>query len=264
MFSPAVWNNGAETRARSSAITSWSTRTLTAFHVRLPWVSIAPLGRPVVPEVYMMMQVSSAATGSSIGSSEAAASNWSYSAPTSTVRTHVAVARQSRDETGERRPVHEGLRAGVRQLVGDLGPGEAGVERYEDRPEGARGEQGLQVGGVVRAEVGDPVAAAHSAGAQGVREAGGALVQPGVRDRRAAVDQGGAVRGLAGPACGPRPQSLIAHVRAPVLRRTWGAPYGFVRPSSRAAFSLRIFGLTSSLMESFAKSASQRSGVRTG
>ncbi len=78
-----MWNNGAETRARSSAIRSVSTRTLIAFQARLPWVSMAPLGRPVVPEVYMMMQVSSAVTGSSIGSSEAASVNSSYSGPTS-------------------------------------------------------------------------------------------------------------------------------------------------------------------------------------
>src|SRR5690606_41575404 len=44
-----------------------STRTLTAFQVRLPWVSKAPLARPVVPDVYMRTNGSSSATGSSIG-----------------------------------------------------------------------------------------------------------------------------------------------------------------------------------------------------
>ena len=77
MFSAAMWNSGAATRVTSSPIRSGSISTLTAFQVRLAWVSIAPFGRPVVPEVYMIMQVSSSPTGSSIGSAEAAASRFS-------------------------------------------------------------------------------------------------------------------------------------------------------------------------------------------
>ena len=37
------------------------------FHQMLPWVSMAPLGRPVVPEVYMITATSSASIGSRVG-----------------------------------------------------------------------------------------------------------------------------------------------------------------------------------------------------
>ena len=36
---------------------------LVLFHQKLPCVSIAPFGRPVVPEVYMIMATSSARAG---------------------------------------------------------------------------------------------------------------------------------------------------------------------------------------------------------
>ena len=48
---PTQWNSGAMHSARSVLSTSTCARKLTVFQVRLPWVSIAPLGRPVVPEV---------------------------------------------------------------------------------------------------------------------------------------------------------------------------------------------------------------------
>ena len=138
------------------------------------------------------------------------------------VRPDVRAAGQTGDESGRRRRVHQGLGSRVAQLVGDLGSGEAGVERDEDRAERAGREEGLEVRRVVRAQVGDPVAAAQAERAQGLGEAGGALVQLRVADFGVPVDQGGAVGGLAGPACGPRPQSLVAHRRAP-LRVTDGS-----------------------------------------
>lgn len=67
MLSPAVWNSGATTRVTSSPDRSVSTRTLTLFQVMLAWERTAPLGRPVVPEVYMIMHGSSGATASSSG-----------------------------------------------------------------------------------------------------------------------------------------------------------------------------------------------------
>jgi hypothetical protein len=74
-LSPPMWNSGASARVRSSAVKSIPRPWLTAFQVMLPWVSTAPLGRPVVPEVYMTRQGSSRATGSSRWSSSAAASS---------------------------------------------------------------------------------------------------------------------------------------------------------------------------------------------
>ena len=51
MSSDATWNIGEIISATSCEEKSKSTITLMQFHVMLPWVSRAPLGRPVVPEV---------------------------------------------------------------------------------------------------------------------------------------------------------------------------------------------------------------------
>ena len=58
-FSAAVWNSGAVTRATSSLRMSTSTSRLYTFQMMLPCVSMTPLGRPVVPEVYWIMNKSS-------------------------------------------------------------------------------------------------------------------------------------------------------------------------------------------------------------
>src|SRR5687768_3738839 len=70
-LSAATWNIGALTSVTSVLVTSTSTRRLTVFQVTLAWVSMTPLGRPVVPEVYMTMQVSPGSTGRSSGSGSA-------------------------------------------------------------------------------------------------------------------------------------------------------------------------------------------------
>lgn len=51
MFSAAVWNSGADSRVTSPVTKSPSTRVLKLFQMRFPWVSTAPLARPVVPDV---------------------------------------------------------------------------------------------------------------------------------------------------------------------------------------------------------------------
>ncbi len=52
---------------------------LIAFHRKLSWVSIAPFGRPVVPEVYMITQRSSSETSRVTRSGLPEASSSSYS-----------------------------------------------------------------------------------------------------------------------------------------------------------------------------------------
>jgi len=56
---PVAWNSGAMQKAvsvpRTSACASW----FMVLKVRLPWVSTAPLGRPVVPLVYKITASSS-------------------------------------------------------------------------------------------------------------------------------------------------------------------------------------------------------------
>ena len=51
---PPMWNSGIVTRFTDSSPRRYGPDRLTAFHVIAPCVSIAPLGRPVVPDVYMM------------------------------------------------------------------------------------------------------------------------------------------------------------------------------------------------------------------
>ena len=74
MFSAAVWNSGATTSAISSCRKSASTTTLIAFQVMLPWLSVAPLAPPVVPDVYMIRNGSSRPMGSSMSVAGLAAS----------------------------------------------------------------------------------------------------------------------------------------------------------------------------------------------
>lgn len=76
MFSAAVWNSGATTSAISSCRKSASTTTLSAFQVMLPWLSVAPLAPPVVPDVYMIRHGSSRLTGSSMSVPAAASRPW--------------------------------------------------------------------------------------------------------------------------------------------------------------------------------------------
>ena len=74
---PPMWNSGARASVRSLPLKSRPMNWLTAFQVMFPWVRTAPLGRPVVPEVYMIRQGSSSATGTSRSSGSASASSCS-------------------------------------------------------------------------------------------------------------------------------------------------------------------------------------------
>ena len=49
--SPWLWKIGRAWSKRSSAVKRQTSLSVTALDSRLPWLSIAPLERPVVPEV---------------------------------------------------------------------------------------------------------------------------------------------------------------------------------------------------------------------
>ena len=72
---PAMWNSGAPDRPTRSPCEPLATMLLYACSVRLRWESTAPLGLPVVPEVYMMNAGASSATGGQEGAAGAAASS---------------------------------------------------------------------------------------------------------------------------------------------------------------------------------------------
>lgn len=61
-LSPAMWKSGRKTRltipGRSPKNSSW----FMTFQKTIPWVSIAPFGCPLVPEVYMISNTSSWST----------------------------------------------------------------------------------------------------------------------------------------------------------------------------------------------------------
>lgn len=81
---PPTRKNGAIAIVTSSLRKSAQVRKLMTFHVTLPWVSITPFGRPVVPEVCGSRHRSSAPTDSSITSSRDSARSVSKSnAPSS-------------------------------------------------------------------------------------------------------------------------------------------------------------------------------------
>src|SRR5262245_9203950 len=64
-----MWNSGDAHRFTSSSANSRQTRmSVSDWHMRFWWVSTAPLGRPVVPEVYMMRAGLSSGTSTAGGS----------------------------------------------------------------------------------------------------------------------------------------------------------------------------------------------------
>ena len=72
-----MWNIGRATRLTLSEQTPNASVMLTAFHSVIPWVIMAPFGRPVVPEVYMMVRTVSrlVSTGEKVTSTVARASS---------------------------------------------------------------------------------------------------------------------------------------------------------------------------------------------
>ncbi len=73
---PAMWNSGTLMSTTSSVSKTFDVRMIViACMSRLRWVSIAPLGRPVVPDVYMITATSfsSISTCGSVSEAEATA-----------------------------------------------------------------------------------------------------------------------------------------------------------------------------------------------
>ncbi|MCB5293036.1 hypothetical protein BJQ90_02481 [Arthrobacter sp. SO3] len=86
--------------------------------------------------------------------------------------------------------------AAVPELELDFGRREPGVQRDEDRPGQAGGEQGLQEGGIVIAQIGHPVALAHAAVPKGVGEPGGTFRELDIAELPVPCDDGGFAAGL--------------------------------------------------------------------
>src|SRR5438034_634840 len=65
---PVMWNHGTTPNTRSSGVWPSQRRISSQFTTRLPWVSSAPFGTPVVPEVYWRSAVSASARRSGVAS----------------------------------------------------------------------------------------------------------------------------------------------------------------------------------------------------
>jgi hypothetical protein len=55
---PVMWNHGTTPSSTSAGVIPKKARISSQLAVTLPWVSSAPLGTPVVPEVYWISAVS--------------------------------------------------------------------------------------------------------------------------------------------------------------------------------------------------------------
>ena len=143
---------------------------LTQFQNTMPWVMIAPLGWPVVPDVYITMAMSS----------------WRQRPPARRLRARrpaplvgavgpvvidlEQVLRQLARLLGERLVVDQQLGRRIAQDVFELRHGEPPVERQHDGAQPPAGELELEVLGAVGREQGDAVAAADAQRGQRRRE----------------------------------------------------------------------------------------------
>ena len=134
-------------------------------------------------------------------------------------RDHVPDPRHRAPQRGRRLrlpgPVDQRPRARVRQVAGQFRHGQPGVQRDQDRAQGSRGEQCLQECGVVGAEVGDPVAAAHAEPAQAVRQPGDPVMHLGVGQPVPGMQDRDPARGAAGAPGHPRADTVVAQPRIP-------------------------------------------------
>ena len=86
---PPTWNSGIDTIDLSPGSNSQPSWALTVCWTMLVWVSITPLGRPVVPEEYITRQTSSGRRRPGATPARSAASQASYSSPSPAVRRHL-------------------------------------------------------------------------------------------------------------------------------------------------------------------------------
>ena len=80
---PPTWNSGIATMFLSPSSNPQPSWAFSVWATMLAWVSMMPLGRPVVPEEYMTRQTSSGDTSSGRDTGSDAASHASYSSPSS-------------------------------------------------------------------------------------------------------------------------------------------------------------------------------------
>ena len=175
------------------------------FQARLACVSMTPLGRPVVPDVYISRWTSSARrrrqpAGSRRRAGRRATPTRRAPEPSTLARTSgvLQALRGVVRQVDERLVAHEGGGLGVLEDVAHLGGGEPPVDRHRDGAEVVGGEDRLEELGAVVREQADDVAGADTP----VRQAPGQRRDPfghlAVGDGLALEDRERLVRGAGG------------------------------------------------------------------
>ena len=222
---PPMWKSGRDHQGHVVLAHVEKCSALVLFHQRLAWVSMAPLGRPVVPDVYMMTATSSASTGSASVSGGTVARHRGKRRPAVVggIGADVAAAGELIADPVDHRAVvlvdHDRVDAGVVDDVAELGAGEAEVEGDEDGAEPGRGEHRLEEGRLVEAEERDPVAVVDAVGAEPSGQPVDALLHLPVRPGRALEGEGPTVGGAPGSLGEPVAEADVGcrHERFPRL-----------------------------------------------
>ena len=205
-----MWNIGAAVTVTSvGRRPRGSSRALRALAMALAWVSIAPFGRPVVPDVYMIPWTSRGSTSMSSGSSlggvdelvvgQLAVGGGAGRDPGrrrhehAVADPHARLVERGAGDAGQRRVVGEHVDAGVGEDVADLGRLQAVVDRHDDGAELRRGEDVLHERHRVEQQHADPVAAAHAEPEQRPGQLVRAPLELLVRQLRRPLDQRHAV-----------------------------------------------------------------------
>ena len=170
---------GPQASPRSALVKPNSTRWARFFQARLAWVSMTPLGRPVVPDVYINRWMSSAAatTGAtSLPLSRRVPMVVHPSGPPAARPARPArpgrpdanpdqavgePGRRLRRQLRQRVVADDGGGAGVLQDVADLGRGEPPVDRHGDGAQVVGGKEHLQELGAVVGEQRHDIAPDH-------------------------------------------------------------------------------------------------------
>jgi hypothetical protein len=197
---------------------------------RLSWRTATPLGRPVVPLVYMMSARSDPSTGTwySLSSLASSASN---GCPAAAVGVHDGAqlgepVRDGLDGRPQRGGGQDHRRAGVAEDGGDLVGAQPGVGGHRHRAglvdRRVRGDPGDQLG--VGQEDADPVAGRHAVGHQTPGQAVRRRLPRREGDRLAGVEQ--RVADLVGERAGHRSQLVHQQVRhrSPSIRSSAPRP----------------------------------------
>ena len=86
---PPTWNSGIDTMFLSPGSKPQPSWALRVWATMLAWLSMMPLGRPVVPEEYITRHTSSGETSAGRDTGSEAASHASYSSPSRAVGRHL-------------------------------------------------------------------------------------------------------------------------------------------------------------------------------